>query len=380
MRTMLVFLNLVVGTSLFLAEPPHDPREAWTVAPTWTVGRELVYRGQVRDQNQGRGVHFAKEYALKVRALVLDVDDDGWAHLAGCTRLQQTQQTTAADAVSLVLDQAQVDGLGRSRAAEGNALPPVHPEGPNSREWGFLFELPAATIKLKQTWTLHGPGQPPRQATVQGPVTLGSVPCLLVQVGQQSDDWDQPRADSTAWRVVERLWIGLRNGLMQRVERVIERRAPAHREVTQRITTEYELESQLRYDGLFLEDRRRDIALTLDVQEQLRALRRDTARAGAAPFQTLVARIDASSKQHPATPYREVLIRLRSQAVAGSQNRLPPPVALEGGPAAPVGLAVGRPAPEFAVRALEGQSTLTLRACRGKPTLLAFVQPVSVAT
>lgn len=378
MRTTPLFGCLFALAGLWSAGNGQDPRQEWTLAPTWTPGQEFVYRGTIKEQSQGRGVQFAKEFRLEVRALVLDVTD-GWADLACCTKLQQLPQRQPQESSSLRLAVTTVDGLGRLRPGSEAALPPRVLDGPGAWESGFLMELPAATLKQQQTWTLMSATQPPRHAVVQGPQTLGSVPCVLIQVRQQSDDWDRPRADRTAWRIEERCWISLRQGLTQRVERVIERRAPAHRDVTHRISTEYELESQLRYDGLFLEDRRRDIQLTLQIDDQLRLLLRDPGRAGTSAFDAVVAKIDAATRQHPATPYREAVLRLRHQAVAGSQHRLAPPVAQDSTPARTL-VVVGQAAPDFVTRELEGRQTFALRACRGKPVLLAFFNPASLST
>lgn len=359
--------------------PAPESRQEWTVAPSWVPGQELVFRGKIAEQSQGQGVQFSKDYRLEVRVLVLDSRED-WNDLACCTKLQASNQRQLTEVTSLRLAVVTVNGLNKLRPGMDSQLPARPLDGPQPWEAGFLLELPAARIKSGQKWTLTNPNHPSRYAQVRGPAAIGGIPCVLVEVHQQSDDWDQPRADRTAWRMTERIWIGLRQGFVQRFERLVERRAPAHREVTHRITTEYDLESQLRYDGLFFDDRRRDIQLTLQIEEQLRPLLRDPGRPNStAAFEALVAKIDAAGRLHPATPYREVLLRLRHQAVAGSQHRLPPPVSGETGNTR-TGLIVGQAAPDFATQELEGGRTFTLRACRGKSVLLAFFNPASLST
>lgn len=385
--TPLGFLLVAVGALLArlttTAEPPiassPEPRQEWTVAPSWVPGQELVFRGKIAEQSQGQGVQFSKDYRLEVRVLVLDSRDD-WNELACCTKLQASNQRPLTEVSSLRLAIVTVNGLNKFQPGMDEKLPTRPVDGPHPWEVGFLLELPAARVKPGQKWTLTAQNQPPRHAVVRGPASVSGVPCVHVEVHQQSDDWDQPRADRTAWRISERIWIGLRQGFVQRVERIVERRAPAHREVTHRIVTEYDLESQLRYDGLFFEDRRRDIQLTLQIEEQLRPLLRDPGRANStAAFEALVTKIDAAARLHPATPYREVLLRLRHQAVAGSQHRLPPPVSGETGTPRS-GLIVGQAAPDFAIQELYTGRTFTLRACRGKPVLLAFFHPASLST
>src|SRR5262249_2354415 len=132
----------------------------------------------------------------------------------------------AADA-ALRLDVADIDGLGRMTAAKG-----YNPRGaldrPTGWEWGFIGPPPPAAALSRKTWALHAPGQPARTFRLDGEEIIGSTPCLRVIMDQQSEDWDQPRADSTAWKRRDILWIMPRLGIAYRVKREIQRREPAH--------------------------------------------------------------------------------------------------------------------------------------------------------
>jgi peroxiredoxin len=355
-----------------------EARAEWPLAPRWTAGQELVYRGTVREVSTGRGVQFSKTFRLEARTLVTEVGASGQAQVAFYTRLlpQQPGGGTSAETASVRLEMATVDGLGRLTPAGGPG-PDRAGDGPATWEAGFFAEVPGPTVAGGQVWQVNEAGRPPRRFEVMGAQNFGGTSCVKVKITQQSEDWDKPRADSTAWRCEETLWIVPRLGLAQRVERVVERRAPAHQQATSKLFTEYDLDSNLRYDGLFLEDRKRDINQARQYQQQIDALVPDAAKVGTKPFEAILTRIDQYAQQHPATPYREAVLRARAMAVAGTMNRLRPQVVQASHREV---LVIGQPAPEFVIRDLEGKQTVTLRSWKGRPVLLAFYLPHSEAT
>ena len=73
---------------------------------------------------------------------------------------------------------------------------------------------------------------------------------------QQSEDWDRPRADRTAWRAQGPVWLGPRLGVAARVERVIQRREPGHREPTYKACCAYEMEEPMQLSGRLYEESR----------------------------------------------------------------------------------------------------------------------------
>src|SRR5437867_3905471 len=76
--------------------------------------------------------------------------------------------------------------------------PPL--DGPPTAEWGACLELPRGRVSLEQTWSAPEPGRPARTGRVTGTEMVNGTLCLKIAGIQQSDDWDRPRADHTAWR------------------------------------------------------------------------------------------------------------------------------------------------------------------------------------
>src|SRR5262249_37523637 len=130
---------------------------------------------------------------------------------------------------------------------------------PATNECGAFVEGPRGRIGLEQHWDAGEPGRPKRTWTAIGTETINGVSYLKLEGVQQSEDWDRPRADHTAWRRHDLVWMTTKLGVAFRVERTIERREPARSEPTERSIARYELESTLQYPGSLFEDRRREI-------------------------------------------------------------------------------------------------------------------------
>jgi peroxiredoxin len=370
MLTSLCLLSCVWGVGQV------GERTEWSLVPQWTRGQELVYRGSVREQSGGRAVQFTKAYTLEVRVLVLETTPES-ADLGILTKLTQpaagADQPGGAEAASVRLEVAQVDRRGRLTRKGGPAEVPL--DGPPTWEYAFVVEVPRAVVEANQTWTVQEVGRPPRQYAVAGVELIGSTTCVKLSGEQKSDAWDKPRADRSAWRRRDTVWVVPNAGYALRYQREIERREPAHTETTHRVVTTYELVSNLRYGELFFEARRRDITQAAQFDEQLQALLPDHARVGRQPFEALVARIDRYVEKHKeATPYREALARIRATAAAASRGQVPPHIVHT---PARERLAVGKPAPEFLVEDLKTRENVTLRKWRGKTVLLVFYQPGS---
>src|SRR5207244_11330697 len=67
------------------------------------------------------------------------------------------------------------------------------------------------------------------------------------------------RADHTAGRRRDTVWVPPQLGVPTRVERVLERREPARRDPTFVAEAAYDLSSQLRYPGRLFEERQEEI-------------------------------------------------------------------------------------------------------------------------
>jgi peroxiredoxin len=201
--------------------------------------------------------------------------------------------------------------------------------------------------------------------------------CLKIVGVQQSEDWDRPRADRTAWQRRDTLWVGLGTGLAYRVERTIERREPARRDPTQRSVTNYTLESQVVFPTPLLEDRRRELLQFRALADAAGPLLHEPERSGRQPIEALTARITSHIQNHPATPYREAILQLKHRLEAAEKGDLVPIEASEdGAPVVPVA-AVGQPAPDFLVSDLTTRDSVRLRRLLGKPILLVFFSPAS---
>lgn len=365
--------TLILVGSLAAAAQPGE-RSEWTLTPRLVRGQELVYRGTAAEVNLGRGVHFSKSYRIDIRSLVLDSKADGF-EVAIQTRTAQQQPTEAdrtedAGPGSVRLEIVEVEGTGRivrSAASPGW----FDPTGPCTLEAGFLVEVPRVAVTIGQSWTIEHPHQPPITIKVLGSESLGNLTCVKLLLEQQSPEWTNPRADKSAWRRTETIWMTPRLGVAQRIVRTVEQREPAHRDPTYRLTTQLDLESSLRYEGQFLEDRRKEILAIRQFEEGIRSL---LPRAGqnSAALKQLASRIEQFAERHPATPYREALDRAKRFALEASENRLPPAAV----PAQPSSrFAIGKAAPEFLVHEIKNQEAISLRKCQGRAVLLVFFMP-----
>ena len=101
-------------------------------------------------------------------------------------------------------------------------------EGPPTVECGAFAAVPDGKVAADSTWEAGEPGRPVHAWRVVGPDTVVGARCLKLEGVQKSEDWDKPRADHTAWRRTDTVWLAPRLGVAARVERVIERREPGH--------------------------------------------------------------------------------------------------------------------------------------------------------
>jgi peroxiredoxin len=228
-----------------------------------------------------------------------------------------------------------------------------------------------------RTWEIVEPGREPRTWRVAGTETVNSTTCVKLVGLQQSSDWDRPRADSTAWRRQDTVWMAPRSGYTCRVERVIERREPARRDPSQRSVLRYELESSLQYPGQLLEDRQREILLAHSVSESLAQLLPKAGSAGPRPFESILAKLNYHFERQPPTPYREALKRIQLRAEAGKRGEAPPSARPDDtGPVVP-SITVGRPAPDFIVPDLTTRESTRLGRLLGRPIVMLFYSPTS---
>ncbi|MFQ3591625.1 MAG: redoxin domain-containing protein [Gemmataceae bacterium] len=248
-------------------------------------------------------------------------------------------------------------------------------DGPPSIELGMFVELPTGRLKRNQGWEIREPGQPNHVWQVAGPETVLAQPCVKLVGIQASEDWEKPRADRGAWRRLDTVWIATRHGLAIRVERIIEQREPASREVSRTSTLRYDLESDLRHPPAMLNDRRVEIARTIEYRALAKPLLAQPAR-NSRELAALLRKINSFMESQPPTPYREALVTLRRQVEAASRGEVVGVGYAEAAEKLPSEVR-NKPAPEFVASSITSPGSVRLSSFKGKPTLLMFYQPRS---
>jgi peroxiredoxin len=273
------------------------------------------------------------------------------------------------------IEVVQVDLRGRINAPGVNLLVPL--DGPPAVEFGAFVEWPAGRAASDGVWTVAEDGRPPRTWHRVGDEMVNGTSCVKLIGEQQSEDWDKPRADRGAWRRADTVWIAPRLGVAFRVERLIERREPAQREATHKLTLRYELDSSLQYPGQLSEDRRQEILRARSFGEAATPLLLDPVQYGG-QLTALISRINLYADHQPQTPYRDAILYLRRQLEAARRGERPAVVSGETADQ-PTVATIGLPAPDFIAPDLTAANggTSRLRDWVGHPVLLVFYSPTS---
>ena len=371
---MLTALCVLTGV-LAPAQPASG--SDWVVGPRLARGQELVYSGSYSEEAVGNGVKFARSYHLDTRILALDVAPSV-TNLAVLTtlKLRPSRVQAGAEPTSVRLEMARLTPDGKVVLPSGQA-PSVPLEGPPTLECGVFVELVRNHAAPGKSWEVAEPERPPRTWQIAGPEMMNGTRCLKVVGVQQSDDWDRPRADRTAWQRRDTLWVVPGLGITCRVDRVIERREPARRDTTQRSMLSYSLESQVVYPPPLYEDRRREIMQYCTLAVAAEPILHEPEKCGRRPIEGIQSRIAYHIDNHPGTPYREAIFQLKRRLDAvGRGDTVPFDSAEEASPVSPVA-ALGQPAPDFLVSDLITRESLRLRRLLGQPVLMVFYSPAS---
>jgi peroxiredoxin len=363
-----------------LATGQTADRSEWMLAPRLSRAQEFVYSGSFAEEATGGGVQFNRAYRVESRVLVLDTSSKG-AEVALFTVLKLRESNGGKTGIkidaapsSVRLELVKLDPHGRLTAGPGLSLA-VPLEGPPSLECGAFVEGPHRRIGIDQTWEVTEDGRPLHIWKIVGTELVGGVRCFKLVGTQQSDDWDQPRGDRTAWRRRDTVWVDTVVGVAQRLERVIERREPARQEPTLRSVLRYDLESNLQYPRALFEDRRNEIAQARAYAESLTPLLANPGK-HAAQLDALLAKITYHVQHEPASPYREALLQVKRRAEAARRGETPPQLPSEA--AAPVTVALpGHQAPDFLAPDFLNKEPARLRKWLGKPIVLIFYYPSS---
>jgi hypothetical protein len=356
-----------------VAQPPE--RSAWLLQPRLARGQELVYSGTFTEEAQTPGVHFQRAYRLELHACVLDAGPPK-AQMAFLTVLAlkaNRPERESAAATSVRLELAEVDDRGRVRGRPGSNLA-VPLEGPPTAECGAFVDAPATRVTINQFWEAAEQGRPPYSWRVDGTEAVAGTPCIKLVGHQQADEWNSPRADRSAWRRQDTVWLLPQLGIACRVERVIERRDPAHEAPTHRAILRYELDSRLTYPGELFASRRQEILQAQKYFEEAAPLLRQPAQQKA-QIDAELKRIRYYLEAQAPTPYRKAVLQVQRRLEAALRGEIAPETTVpEELMPAPV-VAVGRPAPDFVATDLLNSQSVRLQRLFGRPILICFYNP-----
>ena len=372
----------MLGCLLAPAQPGGPAvRGEWVIVPRLSKAQELVYRGAFTEEAAGGSVQFSRAFRVESRVFVLETPAQG-ADVAFLTTLKRRETGSGAPAVaappapeSVRLELAHVDPQGNVAANPGTSLA-VPLEGPPTAECGAFAPVPDGKLSGDSSWESTEEGRPARAWHVAGADTVVGARCLKIEGVQKSDDWDRPRADRTAWRRTDTVWLAPRLGVASRVERVIERREPGHDDPTYKSVLRYELEEPMQYPGRLFDERQREIVQAHAFAEAAAPLLATPAKYGPR-LSALLNQIAYHLDHQPQTPYREAILQIKRRVEAAQRGETPPVApAAEDTPQAAVAV-VGQAAPDFLAPDLSASASFGLRQALGKPLLLVFYNPVS---
>jgi len=343
--------------------------------PQWKVGQEYLYRGTVKETNLGQNIQLLNQFHLELRVIVLSIKGKS-AEVICCTKLVQQGIPKIEQALSVHLVRANIDDRGKISSCSAPSGMSLIIDGPATWENGFLLPLPTEPQQPGSTWEVAESARLPRRFTWLPSEEISSH--IVIKGEQQSIDWEHPRGDSAGWRRADKLTFTPKATLPTKVERTIERRAPARQQVIGRIITEYELVRQEVLEGPLFDERKQDIQQIKLFQEEVNILAsqlHDTQTRIA--WQRLALRLERYHNAPGHSPYREAINSLLSTVHAGMDNRLSLQQAKY--EVTERSIPIGQLTPSFTLLTPTGQ-TISSNQCRGKPCLLVFMQPGSELT
>jgi hypothetical protein len=355
----------------FALGQPLD-RSEFQLAPHLFPGLELVYSGTFSEEALIPGVKFERTYRLDATLFVLEGKPDQW-QTAFLTALSlRGPKNSANQPTSVRLEVGNVDKKGRIKGKVNLAIPL---SGPPTVESGAIVEVPAIPVRANNPWFVTEEGRPPWRWEILGTAMCSGISCVKLFGEQLSEDWDRPRADQTAWRRRDTIWLAPQLGVAYRVERVIERRDPARRDPTHRLTVRYELESRIKYPGKFFEDRQNEIEKALKFREEAESLLNQP---GPNPLliESLQNRISRHLESGP-TPYRLAITYLQARLESARRGELNPAQFSEETPLTMPVAKVGERVPDFLCTDLTTKESVRLYRKLGRPLLIVFYNPAT---
>jgi len=409
MFSSLIFAGTYSGLTLLAGQteaPPRTISSAKTTNPQGLTGQalaslaadcpnslvlagaqELVYRGTFQEDFLSSQVQHARTWRVEARNLILG-EERGFK-VASFTQIRPKEirlpGSPAKDITPRVEDSgspaahvvvSSVNPNGQCQSLEKRRRP-VSLEGIPLREGSLFVGLPLDSAQAAEGWKSQEAGHPDWNWRLAGREGVQGTRCVVLEGTQTPPEWEKPRADRPTWRRTARAWISSTTGMVHRLEKIYERRDPARDYVSLRTTYRVELDSTLGYPGQLFEDRKREVLLAFQTQEETLALVDETNRNPRA-FDALVRQINTQISDHPSTPYRAALQGVLRKIDLAKKGELV--TAMEDEPAGsePVpGPTLGKVAPDFLVPSMDKSGTVSLRNWKNKPILLLFYHPDS---
>jgi len=379
-------------TGLLLgASPAADPAPV----PKLDKGIELTWRGQFSEAVLRPNVRAFRNYDVEIRLFVLEMSDRG-ADVAIFTliKLKPDVKMIPEPLPIVRLELARIESNSRTSLLTIDAfgltaekrknypMPLMAMEGLPLLEPNLFINLPGGEIRLGQRWEIPEESRPGLKYRLEGFDSVRGSRALKFQATQQTEDWDLPRSERTAWRRTESTWVSLKQGYAGRIERTIEKRDPDSGDVGFRSKFVLEQVGNLRYPDRFGEDRRLEILAAARFVSQYERLLPDAGASGPQPFEKLVEQIGQHIRGHLAgdsVPYREATLFVKRKAEAAKSGNSPP-VPLPPETSEPNRALVGRPLADVAMVDLVRNESVRLATLRGRVSLLVYYQPSSQRT
>lgn len=364
---------LLLVSALLLGQAADRPE--WLLVPQYSQGQELIYKGSCTEESLVPGVQHQRQYALEVMLFLYDTAPKHWdAALVTSLSLANPKfaPTSKAPPGSVRLELVKLDQRGRLIGKNDLSIPLT---GLPFVESGAFFELPAVRVNAQSYWEESQEGRPLRSWQVLGPDVRSGIPCLKLLATQQSRDWNEPRADSTAWRRKDLIWFAPQLGLVYRVERIIERREPARQDPTQRTTVAYEVDSKLKFPGKLFEDRKEELLKAGKFLEEAAPLLSNPVQYRG-QIDALARRIAFFLDNHAPTPYRKALAHLKTRLEQARNGELPAEQTVEER-TPPTPAKIGHKVADFVITDLTSQRSRHFYQFLGQPILLIYYNPAS---
>ena len=357
--------------------PIPMPRGEWTLEPHLNRAQEFLYRGTFFEESSSARVQFSRAYRLDTRVFVLDTPAHGTS-IALLTTLHSRDPNvrvtvpSVADAgpSSVRLELATISSHGKVVAP--SAVTGVPLQGVPTIECGAFVETPPGRVIIGQVWETPEEGRPMRSWKADGVEMVNGVSCVKLVGTQQSDDLEHGRADRAAWRRTETVWLVPRTGIANRVERIIERREPAHTKPTYQSTLRYDLESSLQYNGDY-DERANDIHQARAFADSAAPLLADPVR-NLTQLNALVGKIEFYLEHNLShSPYREAILQVKRLVETARKGEAPPAAPADETESSVA--TAGSPAPDGLVPNFATGGSSRLRSWVGRPVLMVFYSP-----